>query len=136
MCAITGSGVGTAIRLLSPLPADSRGTVEHGKVDAERVRTVPEPGDLSLCDAASALLMESGGIREAWALPGTEGPLIIDVFQGPRRLHIGFRYLLVTHSSFVSSAVLDGGLARWVALDQVDDHIAARLRPHAAATAL
>ncbi|WP_399088055.1 NUDIX domain-containing protein [Streptomyces sp. BBFR2] len=92
----------------------------------------PEPGDLSLRDTAYALLMEYGGVQEAWALPGAEGPVIVDVSTGPRRVRFGFRYLFVTQNSSVSSAVLDSGLARWVTLDRIADHIATRIRDHAA----
>ncbi|MFF9481364.1 NUDIX hydrolase [Streptomyces sp. NPDC014733] len=93
----------------------------------------PEPGDLSLRDTAYGVLREYGGVRKAWALPGVEGPVIIDVTPCPQRLRVGFRYLFVTHTSSVSSTALDNGLARWIPLGEVADPIAARIRPYVTA---
>ncbi|MGW1837970.1 NUDIX hydrolase [Streptomyces sp. BBFR2] len=91
----------------------------------------PQPGDLSLRDTAFALLREFGGVREAWAPGAAAGPVMIDVTEG-RPIRVGFRYLFVTHSGVVPSVVLAYGLARWAALGEIDDRIAARLRPFAA----
>ncbi|MFF9481271.1 NUDIX hydrolase [Streptomyces sp. NPDC014733] len=92
----------------------------------------PQPGDLGLRDTAYALLREFGGVREAWVPGQAAGPVMIDVTRG-RPDRVGFRYLFVTHSSVVPSVVLAHGLARWAGLGEVDERIAARLRPFVAA---
>ncbi|MGW1837704.1 NUDIX hydrolase [Streptomyces sp. NPDC002067] len=98
---------------------------------------VPVAGDGSLRESAYGLLREFGGVREAWALPGAEGPVLVDVGAadggGVPRMRVGFRYLFAARAEAVPRVVLRTGLARWTGPEEVDGRIAGRVRAYTAA---
>ncbi|WP_405743485.1 hypothetical protein OG422_16220 [Streptomyces sp. NBC_01525] len=101
---------------------------------------MPEPGDGSLRGTSYGLLREFGGVREAWAVPGAEGPVLVDVGVAPGggaggapRIRVGFRYLFAARADAVPRVVLRTGLARWADMGEVDERIARRVRPYTGA---
>ncbi|MEU3711922.1 hypothetical protein [Streptomyces catenulae] len=92
----------------------------------------PVAGDGSLRESAFGLLREFGGVREAWAVPGAEGPVLVDVDEvsggGAPRLRVGFRYLFAARAGAVPRVALRTGLARWAGPEEVDARIVERVR--------